>query len=134
MDEKRMVPGWGADRSMESRPGVPMELPPRPAPHVHWREPEPQRPSTRVLKASTRGELTPVFGTAQPPHGLSGLIRRWAYRIPEDKTRHWLLLMAADRVDVVESGVSGIARVLRWPAAAAFALFGGAMVARRALR
>jgi hypothetical protein len=41
-----------------------------------------------------------VFGTAQPLHGPSGLIRRLAYRrFSEARLAHWLLLVAGDRVD-----------------------------------
>ena len=29
--------------------------------------------------------LTPVFGTAQPPRGLSGVLRRAAYGIPDTR-------------------------------------------------
>ena len=46
---------------------------------------------------------TPVFGTAQPPRGLCGALRRRAYAIPEHHARHWALLLLADRVDVVET-------------------------------
>ena len=45
---------------------------------------------------------TAVFGTAQPPRGLSGVMRRRAYEIPEHHVRHWLLLMLADRIDLLE--------------------------------
>jgi hypothetical protein len=46
--------------------------------------------------------LTPVFGTAQPPSGVSGAIRRYAYSYSEGRTAHWVLLIAADRVDAWE--------------------------------
>ena len=47
--------------------------------------------------------MTPVFGTAQPLHGLSGAIRRLAYaRFSEGRLAHWLLLVAGDRVDAWE--------------------------------
>src|SRR5690606_1996769 len=54
--------------------------------------------------------LTPVFGTACPPRGFSGLIRRYAYRFGESRLLHWALLMLADRVDVEESRLSTLAR------------------------
>jgi hypothetical protein len=48
--------------------------------------------------------LTPVFGTSTPPKGLSGAIRKVAYaRYSEARAAHWLLLLAADRVDAKES-------------------------------
>jgi hypothetical protein len=47
-----------------------------------------------------------VFGTTCPPKGLSGAIRKYAYaRYSEGRAAHWLLLMAGDRVDTVESGL-----------------------------
>ncbi len=49
--------------------------------------------------------LTPVFGEACPPHGLSGLLRDYAYQFGEATNRHWLTLMLADRIDIVESMV-----------------------------
>lgn len=45
---------------------------------------------------------TPVFGTAQPYRGVSGMLRRAAYDVPEHNARHWMLLLLADKVDVRE--------------------------------
>jgi len=61
-----------------------------------------QRSTVRVFKHALRAEVTPVFGTGAPPRGLSGMIRHWAYRIPEHKVGHLMALMLADRVDVWE--------------------------------
>lgn len=48
--------------------------------------------------------LTPVFGTSVPLTGLSGAIRRVAYgRYSEGRAAHWLLLLAADRVNAGEA-------------------------------
>src|SRR3954451_22162452 len=46
--------------------------------------------------------LPPVFGTAQPPSGIPGAIRRYAYHYSEGRTAHWLLLVLGDRVDAWE--------------------------------
>ncbi|MBG6183882.1 hypothetical protein IWX65_001850 [Arthrobacter sp. CAN_A214] len=43
--------------------------------------------------------MTPVFGTSAPLHGVSGAIRRYAYRYGEGRAAHWLILIFADRVD-----------------------------------
>lgn len=94
--------GWGIDEAPERRPGVPMEAEPHPAEGARGERPARQHPRVTVLRRRGLAELTPVFGTAQPPRGLSGLLRRGAYRIPEHRARHWLMLMAADRVDVLE--------------------------------
>ena len=54
--------------------------------------------------------LTPVFGTSCPPRGASGQIRRYAYaKYSEARAAHWLLLLAADRVDEFESTLRSFA-------------------------
>ncbi len=95
----------GVDASEDRRPGVPMEnSPPRPVEGAHWVEPEHQVPTgKKVLKRKGLEELTPVFSEAIPPRGVSGVMRRAAYAIPEHYTSHWLVLLLADRVDAVES-------------------------------
>jgi hypothetical protein len=100
------IPGWGADLDPKDRPSVPQE---RFAPDVtgaHWDMPE-QQPELLPRERSMEHKfLPPVFGTAQPLRGASGAIRRYAYaRFSEGRAAHWLLLMAADRVNVVESAV-----------------------------
>lgn len=95
------------DRDPAQRPGVPMipdEVAPVAPPLVTRQVPE-----IPVLVSVDVGELTPVFSTAVPPRGLSGLMRRRAYGIPEHKARRWMLLLLADRVDVWEG------RMLRNP-------------------
>lgn len=91
--------GDAADAEPSSRPGVPREAEPAGAPE---REPEPQAGAEHHLRRAALDEPTPVLGTAQPPRGLSGAIRRAAYSIPETRARHWMLLMLGDRVDVLE--------------------------------
>lgn len=99
----------GIDESPERRPGVPMEAePPHPAQGAYWETPERQRKRFRHLKRKGLDELTPVFGTTIPPRGASGIVRRIAYRIPEHRARRWMLLLMADRVDVLEG------RLGRW--------------------
>lgn len=110
----------GIDQAFERRPGVPMEAEPRIDTGAHWRMPE--RMPERRLRPRRKGlkRLTPVYGTAQPPRGVSGIMRRIAYRIPEHRARHWLVLLAADRVDVVEGrlGDALAAPIRRTPLAA----------------
>jgi hypothetical protein len=107
------VPYWGVDQRLEDRPGVPREAPPHALANSHWTVPEQQIPTVVVLKRADLARLTPVFGTAQPPHGLSGMIRRIAYGIPDQFARHWLLLLLADRVDSVGSRLGRLGRI--WP-------------------
>ena len=112
----------GIDATRDRRPGVPMEtIPPHPVGAAHWREPERQADPGWVLKRESLPELTPVFGTSIPPRGISGAMRRAAYRIPDHHTSHWLVLLLADRVDALEHGS------MRWvPASLALAV-GGAI-------
>jgi hypothetical protein len=96
------IQGWGADLDRKNRPAVPMErTPPR---FIHPHEGKlPQQPQTvEILVSTERPGITPIFGTAQPPKGLSGMMRRLAFRWAENDLRHWLILLAADRVNVVE--------------------------------
>ncbi|QCW52078.1 hypothetical protein FE634_19675 [Nocardioides dongxiaopingii] len=94
------IPGWGVDLDPADRPQVPRERLDLDLPGVRWRFPERQpehRPRERSIE---HGTLPPVFGTAQPLHGLSGAIRRRAYsRYSEARAAHWLLLVVADRVE-----------------------------------
>jgi hypothetical protein len=96
------IPGWGADLDRKNRPAVPMERTPPRLPGVRLDQPEQQRQATEVFVSPERPGITPLFGTSTPPAGLSGWIRRFAYKLTENDIRHWLLLMFADRVNVIE--------------------------------
>jgi hypothetical protein len=105
-------PARGADLPQSERPGVPMEHSPRPlTPTAHWDEPPRMAPRRGIVHRKEIDQMTPVFGTGQPLHGLSGLVRRLAYSISETKARRWLLLLMADRIDVVEHGVGKLLKV-----------------------
>lgn len=108
-EELKHIQGWGADLDRKNRPAVPMErTPPR---FIDAKEgPLEQQPErVEVLVSPERPGITPIFGTAQPPAGLSGAIRRVAFKSTENDLRHWLLLMLADRVNVVEGVVDDLA-------------------------
>jgi hypothetical protein len=104
-DELRArIPGWGADLDPRDRPSVPKERFDPDLSGAHWEFPDRQPEIWPRERSIEHKMLTPVFGTSCPPKGLSGLIRRHAYRkYSEARAAHWLLLLAADRVDVVES-------------------------------
>jgi hypothetical protein len=95
---------------LEDRPGIPRERAPGLYVGDHLLNPDQQIPTVQVFKSIERPTLTPVFGTTCPPRGLSGLIRRFAYTFGEGKMQHWLLLLFADRVDVVEGVVEDLAK------------------------
>ena len=107
---RRRIPGWGVDADPTDRPSYPRErfdhdldlggAAPDAGEGMPARQPEPW-PRERSIEHAT---LPPVFGTSCPPKGLSGLIRKFAYRrYSEGRAAHWLLLLGADRVDAVEA-------------------------------
>jgi hypothetical protein len=111
-DELRSrIPGWGVDLDPADRPSHPkLQLQPD-LTGAHWRFPERQREDRPRERSIEHRFLTPVFGTAQPRRGLSGRLRGLAYaRWSEGRNAHWLALIAADRVDVVESTVTALLR------------------------
>ena len=109
-DELRArIPGWGVDLDPKDRPSVPREKFDPGLSGAHWDFPE-RQPETWPRERSIEHKfLTPVFGTSCPPRGLSGMVRKHAYRkYSEGRAAHWLLLLAADRVDAVEGAVQSI--------------------------
>ncbi|MCW2815564.1 MAG: hypothetical protein JWN84_3019 [Nocardioides sp.] len=106
-DELRArIPGWGVDLGPADRPSVPREWP-SDVHSAYGDEIIPQQDSDRPRERSIEhGRLTPVFGTSCPTRGVSGAVRRLAYRRwSEARAAHWLVLIAADRIDVVESSL-----------------------------
>src|SRR5579859_14753 len=90
------------DLPPDRRPGVPAQRQPEPVGNAHWSTPERQPPRANVTIDAQRGEATATFGTGQPPRGLSGMMRRAAYRVPDYEPKRWALLLFADRVDALE--------------------------------
>lgn len=101
-------PGWGADMAPDGS-AAPGERPPSRLEGAHWAVPEQQPGSVKVLCSVERPGITPVFGTAQPPRGLSGALRGYAFRFSENDLRHWLLLLLADRLNAGEGVVTDLA-------------------------
>jgi hypothetical protein len=101
--DPQQVPGWGIDADPRNDPTYPMKLRNN-GEHAGytWERPAQQRPRVEVLKSNERPNLSATFGTSTPPRGLSGAIRRFAYKYSESSYGHWLPLMLADRIGVVE--------------------------------
>lgn len=95
------IPGWGTDLAPEHRRTW-QQRDDLPDTGARWEFPERQDEDPHREKSIEHSMLPPVFGTAQPLHGLSGAIRRIAYdRFSETKNARWLLLVLGDRVDAV---------------------------------
>ena len=110
-DELRArIPGWGADLDPADRPSHPKLRYDPETTGAHWRFPERQPGADGRERSIEHAFVTPVFGTAQPLHGVSGAIRRLAYeRFSEARLAHWMLLIAGDRVDAWGSHVRSLA-------------------------
>jgi hypothetical protein len=104
------IPGWGVDLDPADRPSVPRERFDPGATGAHWQVPESQPETWPRERSIEHAHLTPVFGTVAPPKGLSGVMRKYSYsRFSEARAAHWLLLLAADRVDAWESHLRSFA-------------------------
>jgi hypothetical protein len=67
-----------------------------------------QLSKTEVFQSIERPYMSAVFGTSIQPSGLSGVLRRGAFRFSESKLQHWFLLVLADRINVVEGFVQDL--------------------------
>ncbi len=67
-----------------------------------WDRPAQQPVTEEVLRSIERPNISAVHGTSAPPSGLSGAIRRAAFKQSESSYGRWLPLILADRVNVVE--------------------------------
>jgi hypothetical protein len=101
--DPKQVPGWGVDADPENDPTYPMKS------HTetehdgyNWQRPKQQSDDVEVLHSTERPNIAATFGTSQPPSGVSGIIRRAAFDFSENSYGHWLPLMIADRVEMVE--------------------------------
>jgi hypothetical protein len=107
-DLRAQIPGWGADLDPADRPSYPREQPGIET-GAHWDFPERQPEKWPRERSVEHAFLPPVFGTSTPPAGVSGAIRKYAYKYSEGRTAHWLLLIAADRVDAWEHHLKSFA-------------------------
>jgi len=103
------IPGWGIDADPQNDPTYPMkDRTDAEQTGYSWERPPQQPVSVEVLHSNERPNVSAVFGTAAPPSGLSGQLRRYAFQYSESQFRHWLPLVLADRVNVVEGLVDDL--------------------------
>ncbi|MBO9635072.1 MAG: hypothetical protein J7578_18325 [Chitinophagaceae bacterium] len=109
-DKYAHIKGWGIDADPENEPTYPIK-------HwtgddhkrINWKRPPLQPVNIEVLHSIERPNITAVFGTSSPPSGLSGAIRRYAFKYSEGNYAHWFALVLADRVNMVEGIIDDIA-------------------------
>jgi hypothetical protein len=105
------IPGWGVDADPENDPTYPYRDRSRDTGlALNWERPPQQEPEVEILQSIEHNRLPAVVGTSTPPSGVSGMIRRVAFRYSESNWWHWLLLMGADRINVVEGVVQDLGR------------------------
>ena len=97
------IKGWGIDADPKNDPTYPLKK--RTDEEIRgytWERPPQQTTEVEILKSVERPNLTAVFGTTVPPAGLSGMIRRGAFKYSESSYGHWVPLVLADRINVFE--------------------------------
>ena len=103
--------GWGVDADPNNDPTYPYRN--RSADEGltrDWQRPAQQASDVEILLSIEHVRTPAVFGTSTPASGISGLLRRLAFRWSESNWLHWLLLMGADRINVVEGVVEDLGR------------------------
>lgn len=104
------IKGWGVDADPKNDPTYPIKHRNN-AEHqgYTWQRPPQQPIRPDILVSVERPNVTAVYGNTVPPRGLSGLIRRFAFKYSENSYLHWLPLLIADRVNVVEGVLQDLA-------------------------
>jgi hypothetical protein len=111
VDKSKDIVGWGIDANADNNPTYPIKHYTG-ADHqrLNYQRAAQQTTPVEVLHSNERPGITRVFGTSLPPSGLSGRLRRYAFRFSEGSSAHWLTLLMADRINVVEGIVDDLKR------------------------
>lgn len=109
-DSKKDIIGWGIDADPKNNPTYPMKHYTG-ADHdrLNYDRAPQQTQNIEVLQSNERPAITRVFGTSVPPSGLSGILRRYAFKFSEGSSGHWMTLILADRVNAVEGIIDDLA-------------------------
>ncbi|WP_231424192.1 hypothetical protein [Pedobacter sp. Leaf250] len=103
------IPGWGMDIDIDNEPTYPMKnYTGDDHKRSNYERSEQQKVDVELLKSNERPQYSAVFGNTVPPSGLSGIIRRYAFKHSEDRYRHWIPLILADRVNAWEGIIEDI--------------------------
>jgi hypothetical protein len=104
------IPGWGIDANSENDPTYPCRDRSKDDHSGRWVRPAQQQVEVEILQSIEHKQRPAVVGTSTPPAGLSGRLRRAAFRKSESNLLHWMLLLAADRINMVEGVVQDFRR------------------------
>lgn len=104
------IKDWGIDADPDNDPTYPLQQRENAGHDTSWNRPVQQPADYEVLHSVERPGVTAVYGTAAQPSGLSGMLRRKAFQYGEGSFSHWLPLILADRVNVVEGLLSDLRR------------------------
>jgi len=104
------VPGWGVDADPDNDPTYPYRDRSKDDHSGSWARPSQQDVEVEVLQSIEHKQRPAVVGTSTPPSGISGTLRRLAYTKSESNLLHWMLLLGADRVNMVEGLVHDLGR------------------------
>lgn len=103
------IKGWGVDIDPANYPNYPIkDYNGDDHQRLDWERPPLQPATVEILTSVEHARLPAVFGTTLPPSGLSGAVRRYAFRYNESEYGHWLNLLLADRINVVEGIVDDL--------------------------
>jgi hypothetical protein len=109
--DPQSVVGWGIDADTRNDPTYPYrDRSSDEGLTKDWQRPPQQGSDVEILQSIEHVRRPAVFGTSTPPSGLSGMIRRLAFRWSESNWIHWLMLMGADRINMVEGIGQDLAR------------------------
>ncbi len=109
-DKYSHIKGWGIDADPENEPTYPMKKwTGDDHQRLNYQRPPLQEIDIEILKSNERPNYTAVVGTSVPPSGLSGMIRRHAFKYSEGQWSHWLALILADRINMVEGIIDDVA-------------------------
>jgi hypothetical protein len=105
------IPGWGMDADPENEPTYPIKnYTGDDHNRLNYQAPVQQPQDVEVLMSIERPRKSAVFGTSTPPSGLSGMIRRFAFKYSESSYGHWLPLILADRINTIEGIIEDLSR------------------------
>lgn len=103
------IEGWGIDADPNNEPTYPIKnYTGDDHKRINWERPSLQDQDVEILRSLERPDVTAVFGNTLPPSGISGRIRRFAFNYSESSYGHWLPLLLADRINMVEGIVDDI--------------------------